>query len=217
MLDLCCGSGAMARGAGGRAGRVELHAAELDPVAVRCARRNVPADCPVYEGDLFAALPDAAARTHRRARRQRALRAERLGRPDAARGPAARAAASRSTAAPTGSTCCAGSRPTRARGSRRAAHVLVETSEEQAPAALAAFAAGGLTPRAVTSESDYATVVVGTAARSPRAMISVRARRFACSPPRSSRVVWASAARGGCASSSRAGAWAPASGTGGSR
>jgi release factor glutamine methyltransferase len=47
-------------GAGlGTSGRVELHAADLDPVAVACARRNVePAGGRVYLGDLFGALPD---------------------------------------------------------------------------------------------------------------------------------------------------------------
>src|SRR6185437_14569866 len=39
---------------------VELHAADLDPAAVACARRNVePAGGHVYAGDLFAALPDS--------------------------------------------------------------------------------------------------------------------------------------------------------------
>lgn len=38
----------------------ELHAADLDPAAVACARRNVePAGGHVYQGDLFGALPSA--------------------------------------------------------------------------------------------------------------------------------------------------------------
>jgi release factor glutamine methyltransferase len=38
----------------------ELHAADLDPAAVACARRNVePAGGQVYQGDLFGALPSA--------------------------------------------------------------------------------------------------------------------------------------------------------------
>ena len=57
-LDLCCGSGAVAAVLAAELADVELHAAELDPAAARCARRNVPAGCPVHEGDLFAALPD---------------------------------------------------------------------------------------------------------------------------------------------------------------
>ena len=46
--------------AGGGVGLGELHAAELDPVAVACARRNVePVGGQVHEGDLFSPLPDA--------------------------------------------------------------------------------------------------------------------------------------------------------------
>ena len=38
--------------------RVELHAADIDPAAVRCARRNVAAaGGRVYEGDLYEPLP----------------------------------------------------------------------------------------------------------------------------------------------------------------
>ena len=82
IVDLCCGTGALGLAAaagltgGGATGRrrpaseaagtvsdgpgqVELHAADLDPAAVPCARRNVePAGGRVYVGDLFAALPD---------------------------------------------------------------------------------------------------------------------------------------------------------------
>jgi len=68
VVDLCCGSGALgvavATALGGVAGselaerQVELHAADLDPVAVRCARRNVAAvGGHVYEGDLYRPLP----------------------------------------------------------------------------------------------------------------------------------------------------------------
>jgi release factor glutamine methyltransferase len=38
--------------------RAEVHAADIDPAAVRCARRNLgPAGGRVYQGDLFGALP----------------------------------------------------------------------------------------------------------------------------------------------------------------
>ena len=40
--------------------RAELYAADIDPAAVRCARRNIgPAGGHVYQGDLFEALPAA--------------------------------------------------------------------------------------------------------------------------------------------------------------
>jgi len=39
--------------------RVELYAVDIDPVAVRCARRNVAAGGQVFEGDLYEPLPGA--------------------------------------------------------------------------------------------------------------------------------------------------------------
>lgn len=60
IADLCCGTGALGLAVGAKAGFSELHAADLDPSAVACARRNVePAGGRVYRGDLFAALPDS--------------------------------------------------------------------------------------------------------------------------------------------------------------
>jgi release factor glutamine methyltransferase len=47
---------------GARLGGVSLHAADLDPAAVACARRNVePAGGQVHLGDLFTALPSGLA------------------------------------------------------------------------------------------------------------------------------------------------------------
>ena len=59
LLDLCCGSGAVGAAVlAALGGRGELYAADLDPAAVDCARRNLAAvGGLVYEGDLFAALP----------------------------------------------------------------------------------------------------------------------------------------------------------------
>jgi release factor glutamine methyltransferase len=55
-VDLCCGSGAL--GAALLAARpdLEVYAADIDPAAVACARRNLPAER-VHEGDLYDALP----------------------------------------------------------------------------------------------------------------------------------------------------------------
>lgn len=55
VLDLCCGSGALGVAVAAAVPGVELHAADVDPVAVRCARRNVTGR--VYQGDLFTPLP----------------------------------------------------------------------------------------------------------------------------------------------------------------
>src|SRR5436305_2974967 len=71
IVDLCCGTGALGLavasglagpglagpGLAGSAG-AELHASDLDPAAVACARRNIePAGGVVYQGDLFTVLP----------------------------------------------------------------------------------------------------------------------------------------------------------------
>jgi release factor glutamine methyltransferase len=57
-VDLCCGSGALGVALATALGEVELYAADLDPVAVRCARRNVAAvGGQVYQGDLYGPLP----------------------------------------------------------------------------------------------------------------------------------------------------------------
>lgn len=59
ILDLCCGTGALGVAVAAKLGGGELHAADVDPEAVACARRNVePAGGRVYEGDLFAPLPE---------------------------------------------------------------------------------------------------------------------------------------------------------------
>ena len=56
VVDLCCGSGAVGAALLAVADSIELYATDLDPAAVRCARRNLPR---VYEGDLFEPLPGA--------------------------------------------------------------------------------------------------------------------------------------------------------------
>jgi release factor glutamine methyltransferase len=58
VVDLCCGSGAVGAALAARVPGIELHASDLDPVAVHCARRNLePAGGRVHEGDLFDPLP----------------------------------------------------------------------------------------------------------------------------------------------------------------
>jgi release factor glutamine methyltransferase len=55
VVDLCCGSGAVGAAIAAAVPDIVLAAADVEPAAVRCARRNLTA--PVYEGDLYAALP----------------------------------------------------------------------------------------------------------------------------------------------------------------
>lgn len=57
VVDLCCGSGALGVALLERIPGMDLHAVDLDPAAVRCARRNVGGRGQVYQGDLFAPLP----------------------------------------------------------------------------------------------------------------------------------------------------------------
>jgi len=57
VVDLCCGSGAVGAALAASLPGAELHAADIDPVAVRCARRNIGVRGRVYEGDLFGPLP----------------------------------------------------------------------------------------------------------------------------------------------------------------
>lgn len=57
-VDLCCGSGAVGAALLARRPEAVVHATDADPVAVACARRNLPPG-QVHEGDLYAALPGA--------------------------------------------------------------------------------------------------------------------------------------------------------------
>ncbi|MBW0106089.1 putative protein N(5)-glutamine methyltransferase [Pseudonocardia sp. KRD291] len=63
VVDLCCGTGAIGAAVAAMllrsgAGPVDLHAAEIDPVAVACARHNLaPFGGRVHAGDLDAPLP----------------------------------------------------------------------------------------------------------------------------------------------------------------
>lgn len=60
VVDLCCGSGALGAALAATLGGAEVHAADVDPTAVRCARRNLAAaGGRVYEGDLYDPLPPA--------------------------------------------------------------------------------------------------------------------------------------------------------------
>ena len=56
VVDLCCGSGAVAAALTAVLDRPEVHASDVDPAAVACARRNLPTGS-VHTGDLFDALP----------------------------------------------------------------------------------------------------------------------------------------------------------------
>lgn len=56
VVDLCCGTGALGAALLDRVPGLEAYAADVDPAAVACARRNLPAGH-VVEGDLYDPLP----------------------------------------------------------------------------------------------------------------------------------------------------------------
>jgi release factor glutamine methyltransferase len=58
VVDLCTGTGAVAVAVAATVRPEELHAADIDPAAVDCARRNLTGIGEAYCGDLFDALPE---------------------------------------------------------------------------------------------------------------------------------------------------------------
>jgi len=60
VVDLCCGSGAVGAVLLAEVRDVELHAVDVDPAAVRCARRNIRGrGGRAYRGDLYQPLPES--------------------------------------------------------------------------------------------------------------------------------------------------------------
>jgi release factor glutamine methyltransferase len=57
VVDLCCGNGAVGASIAAAHPDVELHAADIDPTAVACARRNLEGIGTVHLGDFDAPLP----------------------------------------------------------------------------------------------------------------------------------------------------------------
>jgi release factor glutamine methyltransferase len=58
VVDLACGCGAVGLAVASLTGNVGLHAVDIEPAAVACARRNLlPVGGLVYQGDLFDPLP----------------------------------------------------------------------------------------------------------------------------------------------------------------
>jgi release factor glutamine methyltransferase len=162
VTDLCCGSGAVGAALAASVDGIALYAADIDPDAVRCARRNViPAGGRVYEGDLYEPLPAAL---HGRVDilvanapyvptdeiemmpREARLHEPRValdGGPDGLDVLRRVAASAPLWLAPGG-------------------HLLVEISARQASQADEIFARRGLTARVVRSRELDATVVIGT-------------------------------------------------------
>ncbi|WP_280338310.1 putative protein N(5)-glutamine methyltransferase [Nocardia neocaledoniensis] len=172
VVDLCCGCGALGLSAAteltARGELVELVAADIDPVAVACARENLaPLHAPVFVGDLFDALPgDLRGRIDVLLANTPYVPSERV----ADMPPEAREHEPL-VALDGGADGLAVFR----RVAEGAAHwlapggtVLVETSTGQVETACAILAEHGLVPRVERSEEYYATVVLGTRTTDPR-------------------------------------------------
>ncbi|MEU6622672.1 putative protein N(5)-glutamine methyltransferase [Streptomyces litmocidini] len=161
-VDLCCGSGAAGAVLLAEVEGAEVHASDVEPAAVRCARRNVePRGGRVYEGDLFAPLPrELRGRVEVLVANVPYVPTEEIGLlPPEARdhephvtldGGADGLDVMRRVAAEAPEWLAPGG------------HLLVETSERQAESALAVMSAAGLVPRVVASEEWWATIVVAT-------------------------------------------------------
>ncbi|MFD7441516.1 putative protein N(5)-glutamine methyltransferase [Streptomyces sp. NPDC059909] len=161
VVDLCCGSGAVGAALAASLPGVELYAADIEPAAVRCARRNVPEGGQVHEGDLFAALPDVLrGRVDILAANVPYVPTEEVGLlPAEARvhepivaldGGADGLDVLRRVTGEAGKWLAPGG------------ILLFETSERQAAVAVEAVARSGLTPRVAASDELYATVVIGS-------------------------------------------------------
>ena len=159
IVDLCCGAGAIGAALAAAVDRAEVHAADIDPAAVRCARQNLLGGH-VYQGDLYAPLPAGLrGRVAVLAANVPYVPSEQIGfLPPEARAHEPRAALDgggdgldvlRRVAAGAAGWLAPGG------------HLMSEISDRQAAQAEAALAAGGLAARVVSSADLDATVVIG--------------------------------------------------------
>ncbi|MBA8976319.1 MULTISPECIES: putative protein N(5)-glutamine methyltransferase [Streptomyces] len=169
VVDLCCGSGAVGAALAAGLGQVELHAADIDPAAVRCARRNIaPLGGRVHSGDLFDALPGTLrGRVDILAANVPYVPSGEIGLlPPEARDHEPRVALDGGADGLDVLRRVASGAP---RWLAPGGCLLVETSRRQAPAAVEAFTTAGLRTRLAVCEERCAQVVVGvrTPATSP--------------------------------------------------
>ncbi|WP_120523099.1 putative protein N(5)-glutamine methyltransferase [Arthrobacter celericrescens] len=161
VVDLCCGTGAVGAALAAEVPGIELHATDIEPAAVRCARRNIePAGGRVHEGDLYAALPPGL-----RGRVDVLLvNAPYVPSMDIGTMPQEARLHEPLIALDGGSDGLAVQRRTVAEAPLWLApggRLLIETSVRQAPRTAALFDAAGLRPEVLRSEELDATVVLG--------------------------------------------------------
>jgi release factor glutamine methyltransferase len=162
ILDLCCGSGAIGVAVVTALGGGELHAADLEPAAVACARANVAAiDGQVYQGDLYDPLPA----TLRGRVDVLVVNAPYVPTAEIALLPSEARLHEPGIALDGGTDGVAIHRRVAAEAAAWLAadgRLLIETSERQAALTAAAMTAGCLVPTVVSDDDLAATVVVGS-------------------------------------------------------
>jgi release factor glutamine methyltransferase len=159
IVDLCCGAGAIGAALAAAVERAEVHAADIDPAAVRCARQNLPAGR-VYSGDLYEPLPAGLrGRVQILAANVPYVPTAEIGYlpPEARVHEPASALDGGQDGLDVLRRVAAGASAWLAPGG----HLLSETSERQAQLAQEVLAAAGLTARVVSSGDEDATVVIG--------------------------------------------------------
>jgi release factor glutamine methyltransferase len=164
VVDLCCGAGAIGVALATTRPGVELVAADIEPAAVRCARRNLEGIGTVLQGDLYTPLPASLrGRIDVLAVNAPYVPTDEI----AMMPPEARLYEPLITLDGGGDgldlqrRIVADAHGWLADGG----HLLIETSERQAPTTLALFRAVGLDARIEHSEDVGGTVVIGRRSR----------------------------------------------------
>jgi release factor glutamine methyltransferase len=158
-VELCCGAGAIAAVILEEVPFVDVHAADIDPVAVACARENLP-NGNVHQGDLFDALPaDLRGRIDVLVANTPYVPSDEI----PLMPPEARDHEPRHTldGGPDGLALLRRISASAAYWLVPVGHVLIEVSERQLPLAMAVFESDGLTASSASSEELGATVVIG--------------------------------------------------------
>jgi release factor glutamine methyltransferase len=168
VLDLCCGSGAVGVAVATALGAAELHASDIDAVAVACARTNLASvGGQGYLGDLYEPLPHAlAGRVD-----VLVVNAPYVPTSEMALMPAEARLHEPAVALDGGSDGVDIHRRVAAQAAAWLApggHLVIETTNRQARLTAAAVTASGLIPRVASDDDLAATVVIGVSAPAPR-------------------------------------------------
>ncbi|GLZ37059.1 putative protein N(5)-glutamine methyltransferase [Actinokineospora sp. NBRC 105648] len=162
VVDLCCGAGALGAAIAAAVDGIDLHAADIEPAAVRCARRNLAEfGGQVHEGDLYDPLPAALrGRVDVLVVNAPYVPSEEITMmPPEARDHEPRVALD---GGPDGVDVHRRVAAEASRWLTPGGSLLIETGEHQADLTAGTMAEHGLVPRVVTSEEFYCTVVIGT-------------------------------------------------------